>query len=349
LGFQFSVVKNFPFDFWLDDISLIIDDPTVAAPDPPPATPGGYHVVGNQVLTGDGTPYLFHGMHRPSLEWAEVGDNQSKEDFELMKSWGANVVRMGLNQAFWLRSPGYKDTVDQNVRWAQASGLDVILDLHWSDRGEDGVAAQQRVADKNSLIFWQELADIYKDNQRILFELYNEPHHVTWDVWRDGGDSGDGFEAVGMQDMYDVVRATGAQNLVLIGGIDYAYDLSGVATHAVTGDNIIYASHPYDTKERLPDNWPTAWAYLAPTYPLMLSEFGLIDVWGLAPGTCNDSAYVQQAIDYANQLKVSWAGYAWYPEPDLSRPCSFPSLINDWTGTPSPIGVIVKTELGKLK
>ena len=31
-----------------------------------------------------------------------------------------------------------------------------------------------------------------------------------------------------MQQLYDTVRATGAQNLVIIGGLNWAYDLSGV-------------------------------------------------------------------------------------------------------------------------
>ena len=62
----------------------------------------------------------------------------------------------------------------------------------------------------------------------MLFELYNEPHDVSWRVWKSGGDAGDGCQAVGMQQLYDAVRATGAENLVIIGGLDWAYDLSGV-------------------------------------------------------------------------------------------------------------------------
>jgi hypothetical protein len=42
------------------------------------------------------------------------------------------------------------------------------------------------------------------------------------------------------------VRATGANNVVIIGGPNYAYDLSQIPAYAVTGNNIVYNTHPYD-------------------------------------------------------------------------------------------------------
>jgi endoglucanase len=42
------------------------------------------------------------------------------------------------------------------------------------------------------------------------------------------------------------VRDTGANNVVIIGGLNYAYDLSGIANYAIDGVNIMYNTHPYD-------------------------------------------------------------------------------------------------------
>ncbi len=42
------------------------------------------------------------------------------------------------------------------------------------------------------------------------------------------------------------MRATGANNTVIVGGLNYAYDLSGVASYAITGFNIVYNTHPYN-------------------------------------------------------------------------------------------------------
>jgi aryl-phospho-beta-D-glucosidase BglC (GH1 family) len=255
-----------------------------------------------------------------------------------MAGWKANVVRIALNQDFWLAgsptfSPSYEMTVDDQVHWAEAAGLDVILDLHWSDKGTFGTTpAQQRMADAHSVTFWQALAAKYKTDGRVVFELYNEPHDVTWSVWLGGGPSGDGFNVAGMQELYDAVRAAGAENLVLVGGLQFAFDLSGVSTSPVRGHNIVYASHPYNTPSKQPAKWDAAFGSLAATYPVMLTEFG--DLKSCAVD------YYSQAIAYADAHKISWSGWAWYPSG-----CQFPSLISDWSGTPTSAGQVEKTAL----
>ena len=55
------------------------------------------------------------------------------------------------------------------------------------------------MADQNSVTFWAEVANKYKGDGRVIFELYNEPRDVTWEVWQNGGDSGDAFTAVVVQ------------------------------------------------------------------------------------------------------------------------------------------------------
>src|SRR4051812_13141385 len=96
-----------------------------------PVAPGGYHVNGNTVCTVDGRPHLFHGVARPSLEWASGGEGLRAVEFQDMAAWKANVVRLPLNQDFWLKAshlhdPSYALLVDQVVKWAEGVGMDVI-------------------------------------------------------------------------------------------------------------------------------------------------------------------------------------------------------------------------------
>jgi hypothetical protein len=308
----------------------------------------GYKVEGNKVLDGSGTPHVFHGLARPTLEWSATGENISKGDFQLMARWNANVVRIGMNQAYWLRpqyAKAYQQTILQAVEWAKQAGLDVILDLHWSDRGDATVKPdQQAMPDQNSLAFWKSVAELFKGDGRVLFELYNEPKNVKWEVWLNGGavtdnyrdnDTGQtqqvAFTAVGMQQLYDAVRAAGAENLVLIGGINWAFDLSGVATHQVQGHNIMYVTHPYDYGGKQPADWDRAWGYLTETAPVIVTEFGSFD--------CTPT-YNQKLIDYADAHGASWTAWAWYV-----KGCDFPSIIADWSGAPSKAGEPVKAAL----
>jgi hypothetical protein len=295
-------------------------------------------VQGATILDGAGKTHFFHGVDRPSLEWSPMGEHLSPTDYQAMASWKANVVRIALSQDFWLSdSPSYSSVyaalVDQQVQWAEAAGLDVILDLHWSDRGDYGqMPAQQRMSDAHSTAFWQEVATRYKGDPRVLFELYNEPHDVSWDVWLRGGPSGDGFTVVGMQSLYDTVRATGAENLVVIGGLQFAYDLSGVANHRVQGHGIVWATHPYNQQGKQPSNWDAAFGTLAATDPVMATEFGDVTSCG--------TDYVSSFIAYADAHHLSWSGWAWYV-----ASCQFPSIITDWSGTPSAAGAIEKAAL----
>jgi hypothetical protein len=331
----------------------------VLAPPPPPArtgcaptptapvAPGGYYVNGNTVCTMDGRAHTLHGVDRPSLEWMSPGDHISLPDFQLMSTWKANVVRIALNQDFWLSGspffdPSYVDTLDNAVAWAEMAGMDVILDLHWSDRGVLGscppsMGCQQLMPDANSMTFWSEVATHYRFDGRVMFELYNEPHDVDWNIWRNGGITPEGWQAVGMQQLYDTVRATGAQNIVVIGGLNWAYDLSGVPANRIAGTNIIWATHPYtDTSgfTRPPSDWGRAFGFLTATDPVIATEFGV-----LQDNACT-TGYDAQLIAYLDAHFAGFTSWAWFP-----GGCTFPALINDWAGTPSPTGAVVKAAL----
>ncbi len=303
------------------------------------AAPGGYRVVGNQVVDASGKAHLFHGVDRPSLEFNANGDHLALSDYALMATWKANVVRIALNQGFWLQgsaeySAGYAALVEQQVQWAESKGLDVILDLHWSDQGNLAMkGAQQCMADTNSVTFWQQVAARFKGDGRVLFELYNEPHDITWAVWYGGGTACN-FTIVGMQKLYDTVRATGAENIVVVGGIDYAYQLSGVAAFPIVGNNVMYATHPYNQGAyKQPSDFDASFGNIAKQYPVIITEFG-----DQSPA-CQTS-YYGAVIQYADAHALSWTGWAWY-----AADCKFPALISDWSATPTAAGQIEKAAL----
>ncbi len=310
--------------------------------------PGGYYVNGNTICTAAGHPHLFHGVDRSSLEYESGGDHISLSDFQLMASWQANVVRIALNQDYWLpgsqlSDPNYPSTVDNAVHWAEDAGMDVILDLHWSDQGVLGSCShncQQVMADANSITFWSEVASRYANDGRVLFELYNEPNNISWGVWKSGGTAG-GFQVAGMQQLYDTVRAAGAENLVLIGGLEWAADLSGVPDNRISGYNILYATHPYKTNVA-PGAFDGTWGFLTKTDPVIVTEFG-------DSGDCDSNggftaavtSYDSAVISSADQYNASWTAWAWNP-----GNCShFPSLTSGWDGTPTALGTLVQTAL----
>jgi len=97
------------------------------------------------------------------------------------------------------------------------------------------------------------------------FELYNEPHpngnsvpnQNIWACWQNGCQiTSDGsvqgvcnctpsYPGVGMQTLVNTVRAAGANNLVLVAGTNWGFNLSQLSSFPITGANIVYDTHPY--------------------------------------------------------------------------------------------------------
>jgi endoglucanase len=346
-----------------------------------PVAPNGFAAVGNRIVSvATCEPFRFVGVSRPSFSFTPDGnrlgvDTTAAADFARIRGWGANTVRIELAQYFWLPSsrfydPRYAERVDRAVRLAREAGLYVILALQTSDRGDPNYPGDpystnmhQPMPDVNhSVPFWRDLAARYKDDGGVLYELYSEPYPLggaqgfsDWNMWLNGGlhradevydELRAPFQAVGMQRLYEVVRETGAHNLVILGGTSWGYFLDGVPTHRVKGYNIAYATHPWDfPPDKQPATFEKDWAFLARTDPVMITEFGNYD--------CTEG-YARAVLDAADEHELSWIAWAWTaPRPGESQSqagrgdpiCEFPMLLTDWSGTPSRIGQIIKSRL----
>lgn len=230
-------------------------------------------VSGNHFIDASGATIQLRGVNLSGLEFVAVqgwsvanpwggATGDPTPNWNAVKSWKINTVRIPLNEASWLgykcttangavRDPdpghNYQSTVRQAVAGATAAGLYVILDLHWTAPNKFCPLAQNPMADEdNSIKFWTEIATQFKGNSSVIFELFNEPYfwwltsnETDWGVMRNGGTltqyvTGDAgkyqvaynWKAAGMQPMLNAVRATGATNVVLIGAPSWCQDLS---------------------------------------------------------------------------------------------------------------------------
>jgi aryl-phospho-beta-D-glucosidase BglC (GH1 family) len=166
-----------------------------------------------------------------------------------------NAVRLPLNEQAWLDYSGgnnpdlqgnYKQTVEKAVAQYTGDGLYVILDLHWNGTGPNSPAtSQQEMADTTySASFWTSIAGAFKGNPAVIFELYNEPHNCCTNAQLNTGTGG--WE--GYQPMLNAVRATGATNVVLMGGLVYSNDETWWTSNAPTDSihQIALAHHDYN-------------------------------------------------------------------------------------------------------
>ncbi len=351
--------------------------------------PGGLCAIDNKVYTSDGYEFKFYGVNRGQFEsnfpnaygqWImDPTDSKGgifKPGFDSIAAWGVNVVRLPLNQYWWNNNTAgtntamgtYREQVRKIVEGFRARNIRVILDRHTGD--DVSATSKPIMATPTSKDFWQTLATEFKNDSMVVFELFNEPQSgIGWDNWLNGGVVNN-VTYIGMQELYDAVRATGANNFVLIGGLDFAYQLDGVTckesgatctTREIKGYNIGYVTHiypQYDAKRAVTSweiddaagdpiySWKHFWLYLADKYPVVVTELGPNQ--SLPTATCH--AETAQIIDVANKMTSGWMawGFWWYSTKGLIQQTGGPNW-KTYPPAPTEWGWQVRDSIAALK
>lgn len=241
---------------------------------------------GRLVDEATGEDVVLHGVNRNGLEcWS---DNSGIFDIVrvALEEWHADTIRLPLSQDRWFgydkayTKEEYRAIVDKLVDFITKDGNYVILDAHYGDYGIWGKRTDEapRMADLNTVTFWRDIGKRYANHPYVLYNLYNEPEDISWEVWRDGGwleQGGMCFQAAGMQQLIDAVRDTGAKNPVVLGGLVWASSTIGPAigwdVDDRGGNGIIMDAHIYPWNGL---DWDADFASVVPTHPLLIGEFG---------------------------------------------------------------------------
>ena len=362
---------------------------------PAAAAPPQLHVSGNQLLTSSGCNVRLKGVNVNSLEYnpygtkGPPGQGITATVAEAVTAWNANIIRLPLSQDYWfgctnskvggnpVTAADYQALVQSIVNYCSSQNVYVILDLHWSGAqtgatapcgtGWGAAVSQRSFPDDNSVTFWSSLAGTpwIQNNPSVLFDLYNEPFDYSdgnaWTIWRDGGNvtgNGGGFHTPGMQNLLNTVRTAGAGNIAVVGGLDYAYDLTGVAYNLCGGspcaptDNggngIIYSAHIYPGKGSNPWVPLDGDGKISPaafSYPVLVGEFGQGNaISGYTPNPDTNGTWDQTLlnwIDGNNSASYQYNFTAWN-----MTTTDQPDLLANWSFTPTTYhGVPVMNEL----
>lgn len=316
------------------------------------ALPYTLHVDGPTLRDEHNQTVLLQGLNVPSLEWSNEGENVHRSMRVAVEEWKANVVRVPLAQDRWFGraerqddgGKAYQAIVDEFVRYGREKRVAIILDLHWSNAGTWGKRIRQhKMPDALSVRFWRDVARRYRHDGHVLFDLYNEPRDVSWEVWRNGGlvedkdDEGEfSYETPGMQGCLEAVRAVGAKNIVVVGGLDWGYDLGGIregyGLSDRSGRGIVYSTHVYPWKSQ----WEDRFAFAAVDHPVLLGEVGC------EPDAKQEDPLVwgPRMIGFIQERGLHWTAWCFHPS-------ASPRMLKDWDYTPTEYwGVPVKEALG---
>ena len=291
-----------------------------------------------------------------------------------IKSWGpVNAVRVPLNEACWnaesyvnssFAGTNYINAIKSYVSLLNSNGIVAILDLHWTDGTYTGPGkgacttanqaeafCQKPMPDAaQSVPFWTSVASAFKGNDAVVFDLFNEPFPEQadntnetegWQCLLNGGSScvGLSYTAAGMQTLVNAVRSAGANNVIMLGGLEWSNDLTQWLQHEPTDpDHDLAASwHSYNFNACSNQScWTSQVAPVAASVPVIAGEIGENDCAG---------SYITPLTSWLEGQGISFVAWAWNADFACS---SGPGLITDYTGTPTGYGAAYQAVLQAL-
>ncbi|NEE04707.1 glycoside hydrolase family 5 protein [Phytoactinopolyspora halotolerans] len=280
------------------------------------------------------------GVNRPGTEWpcahgwGLIAGPSDDAAVAAIAAWDVNAVRVPLNEHCWLGingvpaqygGPAYRQFIQEWVARINDAGMYAILDLHWSAPGSTLADGQDQMPNADhSVDFWRSVAQTFKDHDAVVFDLFNEAHDVSDACWRNGCMMPEGWEAVGMQDLVDTVRAAGATQPLIVNCNGWGNDCSGWLQYRPSDplNSIIAGAHVYDyTSCNTQPCWQAELEPIAGTVPFVFGEFGNTD--------CGRD-FSDLLMLWSDNRGISYLPWGWYP-----GGCGFPGLIADWGGTPT--------------
>jgi endoglucanase len=162
----------------------------------------------------------MRGINLAGAEFGEVGQAYNKgyiypsaETIEYFRSKGFTGVRLPF---LWERlQPRLYEAFDrkemrrlqQTVKQIRSAGMQVVLDPHNYARYHDQLIGSEAVPESAFSDFWRRLAALYTGQNDVVFGLMNEPYDIPAEDWLSAANGA-----------LSAIRATGAQNLVLVPG-----------------------------------------------------------------------------------------------------------------------------------
>jgi endoglucanase len=257
-------------------------------------------------------------------------------------SMGFNGVRLPWSNQMWESNPVVSSAYltanpqfqgehavtifEQVVKDLAAAGLMVVLDNHTSDAQWCCSASDGNTLWYNSgypqsawLADWKAVATAFKSVPQVIgADLRNEPRGAaTW-----GGSQADNWQAAATTGG-DALQSVDPNLLIFVEGINYAGDLSGVASLPVTltvAHHLVYEVHDYGywhSGVASYDAWEAQiqsdWGYLVGTDPLWIGEFGTCNTAATCVSSSNPSDLGLWFSAFTRFLKYHNLNWSYWP------------------------------------
>lgn len=238
------------------------------------------HVEGRWLMDENGNKVNLHGFGQTYSPWFnEMGSKWNNYDVNAClkynkdildgvmdrAGWKMTYLRMHMDP-YWSNTPGEHTTGENDIHAFDYSRFRKYLDEVFIPMAEyaigkglyvvmrpPGVCPEEiAVGDAYHIYLkkvWNYVSTVKKltDNPHVMFELANEPVRIkgTDGVYGAGSDACNKALTQFFQEIVDLMRSNGCNNILWVPGTAYQSQYAGFAKYPIQGENIGYAVHVY--------------------------------------------------------------------------------------------------------
>ncbi|MBS1500612.1 MAG: glycoside hydrolase family 5 protein [Bacteroidetes bacterium] len=258
----------------------------------PVAKNGALRVENGKIVNQNGIEPQLRGL---SFSWSVWQGrkyyNPAVVDW-IVKDFKVSIIRLAMAvqpaHGYLMHPDSQKQMVTALADEAIKDGIYVLID--WHDHNGNKHIPQAKA-------FFAEMAKRYAGVPNVIYEIWNEPAHTTWDTVKN----------YALQ-VIPEIRKYDATNLVVVGSPHWDQDVDTVANSPITGfKNIAYSFHFYASDPNHQDKLRAkADKALQKGLPLIVTE------WGIAESTGNgrfDKDETKTWLDWTEAHHLSWVNW----------------------------------------
>ena len=278
---------------------------------------GALHVENGKLTDENGNTVQLYGMSTHGIAWFPQYINY--DSFRTLRDdWNTNCIRLAMYTAEYggYCAGGDKEQLKQLVRdgvsYATELGMYVIVDWHILSDCDPNQNKDEAIA------FFREMAEVFADNDNVLYEICNEPN---------GGTSWDSIKSYA-EEVIPVIRAQKPDAVILVGTPTWSQEIDKAAASPLDDSNVMYTLHFYagTHKDDLRNRLETC---VQNNLPVFVSEFGMCEASG---NGANDFVSTTKWLDLLNKYQISFCCWNLANKDESSSVFKASSTaLSDWT------------------
>ncbi len=275
---------------------------------------GKLRLVENQLSDKNGDPVQLIGWSTQSLHSEDVQGCLGESQWELMKKYGANIVRLAMyideKDSYLSDSTKFKELIKQSIKETAALDMYCVVDWHISELGSAGTTGNPNDYLQESKSFFGEISKYCAENgyDNVLYEICNEPT-CGWTNIKSYA-----------EEVIPVITANQPDAIIVVGTDSWCQKIIEPVSNPIKSEykkNVMYSFHYYACSHySLLGDFRNAQKNI----PVFVSEWSAVKFDGDGPFCKSNADEMVSDCDYKDNAPqvVSWCVWGWGKKDDAT-------------------------------